>query len=68
MEEIQIRQNLDEELKNIKKERDRQDQMYWDLLKYTKLLHILDEAKQLVKEIEDEINGIKPELSFLEKN
>lgn len=68
MEEIQVRQNLDEELKNIKKERDRQDQMYWDLHRYIKLLHILNEAKQLAKELEDEINGIKPELSFLEKN
>lgn len=65
---IHIHEDLDKELKSVKKERDRQDQMYWDLFKYAKLLHILGEAKQLVKELKDELNGIKPNPSSLEKN
>lgn len=60
--------NLDKELNEFKKEKDRQEAVYWNLLKYVKLLHILDEAKQLTKELESELNRIKPELSSLEKS
>lgn len=64
----QTHKDLDQELKRIKKERDGQDQLYWSIFKYTKLLHILSEAKQLVKELECEINAIKPDPSSSEKS
>lgn len=37
----------------------------WRIRKYYQLVRILEEAKQLVKELDSEINGIKPDFSAL---
>ena len=62
------RTEIEEMLEQHKKLAGERERELWELSKYVQLLQILEEAKQLTKELQTELDKIKPDFSSLEKS